>query len=348
MTAVSESSPPQRSRLRDVATRAGVSMQTVSNVLNGRADEMMAETKTRVESALEELNYVPNWQARSLRSQRTRTLALLLLDPDPRFLADPMTDLIISGVGAVARDRGYMLLIHAIRPNDAESTLLLPIKQNRADGALLLLSGKPADRRKFVGLMQNLHRPFVVFENVDDEAVSTVTAENRQGALAMTSHLLGLGHRRIAFIGTETPWPMIEQRFLGYRDALAAANVAFDPGLTRFAGEWDTATGGLLLGELRDEVDPPTALLAGNDLLAIGAIRAVRALGLAVPADFAVVGFDDFAFAEHTDPPLTTVRIPGFEMGHEAASMLIDQIEGIEIPRSRTVWPVELMMRGST
>jgi DNA-binding LacI/PurR family transcriptional regulator len=140
---------------------------------------------------------------------------------------------------------------------------------------------------------------------------------------------------------------MIEQRFEGYRLGLQDAGIAFDPALTRFDGVWEASTGESQVVELLTEKDPPTALLAGNDLLAIGAIKALKQRHVRIPEDFAVAGFDDFAFAEHIDPPLTTVRIPGFEMGYQAAQGLIDGIEGVGRPPARLVLPVEVKIRGS-
>lgn len=336
-----------RPRQKDVAELAGVSVQTVSNVLNARVDEMSLLTKARVEAAMKELNYVPNSQARSLRSQRTNTLAFLLLDPDPRYLADPMTDLIISGVGAVARERGYMVLVQAMLPGELDPRLFLPITQNGADGALLLLSGERELRRRYIKAMQNLSSHFVVFEDVDDPSVDTVTARNHDAAYAMTNHLISLGHERIGFIGTGTPWPMVEQRFEGYKSALRDAGIPFDGALTRFEGEWTAGTGEVGAANLCDEPDPPTSLLAGNDLLAVGAIKLLKARRIRVPEDFAIVGFDDFVFAEHVEPALTTVRVPGFEIGYLAASKLIDGIEGKGAGPTADSLPVELMMRTS-
>ena len=336
-----------RPRLKDVAALAGVSLQTVSNVVNSNAGEMSVQTRQRVQDAMRELNYHPNSQARGLRYQRTNTLAFLLLDPDPLYLADRMTDLIISGVGAVARERGFMVLVHAAQPDQLDHSLFAPIQQNRADGALLMLSGERQMRLRYIDEMKSLTPNFVVFEDVDDDSVASVTADNRHGSYVMTRHLLESGHRRIAFIGSRIPWPMIEQRLAGYREALTDSGVLFDPTLTRFEGEWHADTGHRLMTELRTAANPPTAVLAGNDLLAIGAVKALKQLGLRVPQDCAVVGFDDFDFAEHTDPALTTVRVPGFEMGHRAATKLIDRIEGKDHEPHTITLPVEPVIRAS-
>lgn len=336
-----------RTRLRDVAALAGVSVQTVSNVVNRRVKEMSPETRQRVEEAMQKLHYYPNSQARGLRHNKTNTLAFLLLDPDPKYLADPMTDLLISGVGAVARERGYMLLVHASHPDQLDHGLFMPIHQNRADGALLLLSGNLSMRIRYIEEMKKLSSDFIVFENVEDSSVATVVADNRRGAYELTRRFIDAGHRRIAFIASENTWPMIEQRFVGYKEALQDSRLAFDPALTRFEGDWDASTGGRLMEQLCSEPDPPTALLAGNDLFAVGAIKALKDRGMHVPGQMAVAGFDDFAFAEHTDPSLTTVRIPGFEMGHYAATKLIDRLEGKDESPNSVTFPVDVKIRRS-
>ena len=150
---------PPRPTMRHVAARAGVSAQTVSNVVNGRVHLMTEETRERVASVITDLGYHPNSAARGLRSARTHTLAFLVLDQDARFLADPMTDLIIAGIGDVARDRGYGVLIQAGRPDQESDALLTPLLEHRADGAFLFLSGEPAVRRWYVQRVVELRSP---------------------------------------------------------------------------------------------------------------------------------------------------------------------------------------------
>jgi DNA-binding LacI/PurR family transcriptional regulator len=324
-----------------------VSIQTVSNVVHSRTASMTPETRQRVLAAMQTLQYHPDSQAQGLRSRRTSTLAFLLLDPDPRYLADPMTDLVISGVGAVARERGYAMLVHAGRPDRFDYGLFDPLQQNRVDGALLMLSGERSVRMRYVKEAQRLTPNFVLFEDVDDASVTTVTADNRRGAYDLTCRLAAQGHRRIGFLASAVSWPMIEKRFAGYRTALDDAGLRFDPALTRFAGDWHPATGMTLTFELCDEADPPTALLAGNDLLAVGAVKAAKERGLSVPQDIAIAGFDDFEFSEYTDPPLTTLHVPGFEMGHLAATKLIERIEGNSEEPTATMLPVSVVARAS-
>lgn len=330
--------------MRDVAARADVSVQTVSNIVNARFHLMGDETRARVEQAMSELGYHPNLAARALRSARAETLCFLLLDEGNQFLADPMTDLVIAGVGDVARERGYGLLIRAALPDEPDPSLLKPLLEHRADGALLFLSGEPELRRWYVTRLAELGFPFVLLETADRPGVMTVSAADRDGARALTEHLIAAGHKRIAFLTSAVPWPMLEQRLLGYHDALDAAGLR---PMVFSGGTWTPASGAALGSRILGERRPPTAMMCGNDLLALGVIRSVRERGLTVPDDVAVTGFDDFQFAEYTDPPLTTVRIPGYDIGRTAGEALVDLLEGRPRRRRHHVLPVELKLRAS-
>ena len=330
--------------MRDVAARADVSVQTVSNLVNQRFHLMGQDTRIRVEQAMTELGYHPNVAARTLRSARTETLCFLLLDEGSRFLADPMTDLVIAGIGDVARDRGYGLLIRAARPREPDPSLVRPLLENRADGAFLFLSGEPELRRWYVARLVELGFPFILLEPSDDQQIFTVTADDRDGARRLTEHLIAAGHERIAFLTTMVPWPMLEQRMLGYRDALDDAGL--EP-MVLTGGTWTPTSGAEQASRLLSWSEPPSAMMCGNDLLALGAIRAVREWGLKVPDDVAVTGFDDFDFAQFADPALTTVRVPGYDIGRAAGEALVDVIEG-GVPADRqVVLPVELELRES-
>lgn len=330
--------------MRDVAARADVSVQTVSNIVNARFHLMGDDTRARVEQAMSELGYHPNLAARALRSARAETLCFLLLDEGNQFLADPMTDLVIAGIGDVARERGYGLLIRAALPDEPDPSLLKPLLEHRADGALLFLSGEPELRRWYVTRLVELGFPFVLLETADRTGVMTVSAADRDGARALTEHLIAAGHKRIAFLTSAVPWPMLEQRLLGYHDALDAAGLR---PMVFAGGTWTPASGAALGSRILDERRAPTAMMCGNDLLALGVIRSVRERGLTVPDDVAVTGFDDFQFAEFTDPPLTTVRIPGYDIGRTAGEALVDVLEGRPRRRRRHVLPVELKLRAS-
>jgi DNA-binding LacI/PurR family transcriptional regulator len=336
--------------MKDVAASAGVSLQTVSNFVNGRLDQMSEDTQKRVKSALERLDYHPDVSAQGLRSARTRTLGFLVLDEHQAFLADPLTAQLIAGVGDVARESRFGILIQGGSPLAASDELLAPFNERRIDGAFVLLTGDPEVRRSHIERLRDGGHQFVLFDEVvDDASIPTVRAAERDGGRRLTEHLLESGHRRIAFVAARVPWAVLEQRFLGYADALEKAGIEPTTELALFqARGYGPADGADLVRQLLAKPDPPTAIIGGSDLLALATMRVVRDLGLRVPDDVAVAGFDDFAFAALVDPPLTTVAVPGYEMGRAAAAMLIERLNGQPSLVQQSVFGVELKIRDST
>lgn len=342
-------SKPGRPTMRQVAELAGVSVQTVSNHVNGRYQYMAEDTRRRVAAAMRELGYHPNVTARGLRSAETRTLGFLVLDQHARFLADPLTDLIIAGVGDVAREQGYGILIQSASPTEGPDDLLAPVLQSRVDGAFLLLSGERAVREQTIRRVGEATRNFVVFDELvrEGEAMS-VRAADRDGGRMIAEHLIERGHERIAFIGAEVPWAVVEQRRLGFDEALAAAGIKLDPGLMRLEAGWEPGSA-VPIAEALLAADPrPTAIACSTDLLALATMHTALRLGLEVPGDVAVCGFDDFPFSQFTHPALTTVRIPAYDMGREAARILIDHMGGNGAKTEQVEFEVELMVRAST
>lgn len=337
-----------RTTMKDVAEAAGVSLQTVSNYVNGRLDQMAEPTRQRVEDAMQALAYHPNVSARGLRSARTRTLGFLVLDEHSSFLADPLTDLIMAGIGDVARARRFGILIQAAEPGSETTELLAPIFERRVDGAVVVLSGAPEVRLRHIERLGELGTPFVIFdETLDDTAVLSVRAADRDGSRRLTEYLISKGHRRIAFLAARVPWAVVEQRHLGYQDALRSAGIRRSPSLELFEAGWEPAGGAAMVEKLFSRARPPTAVMCGSDLLAVAAVHELRKRGLRVPEDVAVTGFDDFAFSAFVNPPLTTVAVPAYAMGRQAAEMLIDELEGRDPLVRQVVFSVDLRLRES-
>lgn len=334
--------------MRDVADLAQVSLQTVSNVIHGRYDEMSPATRDRVLAAMESLGYRANLAAASLRSQRVRTIAVLVLDEHTEFLADPLMDLLIAGVADIARDRGYGVLIQGARPGRHDESFLRSTREGRADGIIVQLSGTPAVRRSLIDEARALGVDVVV---IDEEGlpadVMGVRAEQASGMRALTERLIAQGHRRFAFIGARMPWAVVEQRVAGFREAIAAAGLTVEEDRILLEAGFEASEGETLAARLLALPDRPTALMCSSDLQAAGALRAVKSAGLRIPEDVAVTGFESFSFSAYLEPPLTTVRVPAYEMGQRAARMLIDRVEGQEAGHPHLVLPTELVLRGS-
>jgi len=334
--------------MRDVADAAGVSLQTVSNLVNGRTNQMTPETSSRIRGVMDDLGYHPNFAARGLRSSRSRTFGFLILDDSSRFLADPMTDLFMSGLGDVLRDQGYALLIQASLQDNPIEQLLQPVHEGRVDGAVVFLSGPASMRARYIQQLRKLSAPVLLLQEHElaEADLPGLSADDFGGARDLCRHLIERGHRRIGFLTAEHRWSAIEARFSGYLAAHAEADLTADPEHAVWRGGFDPLSASESAGALLDLRSRPTAIMCANDLIALGVLKAARDRGLRVPADLAVTGFDDFDFAAAVLPALTTVAIPGYEMGRLAARVMIDSGAGGG-SRAQHRFPTELRVRES-
>lgn len=332
--------------MRDVAKRAGVSLQSVSNVLNGRTSQMREETRQRILESIRELNYQPNVQARGLRLQCTNTVAFLTIDPAARFLSDPFHVAILSGMVDTLRQQDYGLLVQGFHPDQAGGAFQRLVHQRRFDGAVVHLSGSPDRRAEHIRELEGTGCPFVLIEDRAESPTSAcVLADDRGGAADAVAFLQAEGHQRIGFLATDRLWPAVEKRAAGYEEAIRSGGGSWSK---VWEVERETVEGARKAVEsiLRDDAGI-TAILCANDVLAVGAIQAARALGRKVPADLSIIGFDDFDFARFVDPPLTTVALPGVEMGARAAELLLAYIKDGRFDTPEAVFPTKLLRRGS-
>ncbi len=336
----------RRSTMRDVATQAGVSLQTVSNFVNGRFDQMSDATRTRVASTMESLQYRTNVAAASLRSQRSRTLSVLVLDEQSTFLADPLTHLLIAGVNDVAKEHSYGVLIELGQGGVSPDDFLASVKQGRADGAVIQLYGAKALRNRYLVQAHQAGAPIVVVDEIGlPQGTMAVRATQEAAAFELTKMLIDDGRTRIAFIGDVVAWAGNEQRLAGYRSALRRSGLAVDKSLIRLDALGQALEGERLAREVLTTQDPPSAIMCSSDLLAAGVLRAARAARLRVPRDLAITGFDDSPFASCLDPSLTTVSIPAYEMGRHAAAMLIASIQGESVDAAQVALPATIVRR---
>lgn len=328
-----------RLTIRDVARQAGVSHQTVSRVINGDAT-VTPETRTKVDAAITKLGYQPNAIARSLAKGRTRMLA---------YLAPNLTDYtfarIVEGAEAEARQQGYFL-ISSSAPDEATFAALINelVPSRRIEGLLVM---NPYIDQRCQHLPPRFPTVLIGSETHPGDEADSVKLDDEGAARAATEHLIALGHRRIAMI----TGPLIEDctrdRIVGYRAALMAAGLPIDAGLT-IEGDWSASSGHTAFAQLFDRAAPPTAIFAQNDRMALGALRAARDRGLAVPEQIAVIGIDDMPLASYFDPPLTTMRQDMFAIGRTAAQLLIRAVERPHAERQHLRLPATLLVRQST
>jgi DNA-binding LacI/PurR family transcriptional regulator len=331
-----------RPSIKDVAERSGVSYKTVSRVINGHPDVNPA-TRQRVAAVVAELGYQPDPAARSLRRGRVQALRLLLVRRHERFLTEPFLDEVVSGIVDQAARAGYALMLEVVGPQDADSPSLSNTER-RVDGTLLV------DGRRVSPLLpalEQMNAPWVVLPTrpLRDD-IGWVYADFRGGAAQIIDHLLNLGHRRITHLTGRLALPE-RDRLTGYRQALAAADIPVDPKLVVAAGHLRHHGYAAMEKLLARQVDF-TAVFAVNDLTALGAMECLQRRGLRVPEDVSVAGFDDIYLAPYASPPLTTLRLPAYEMGVAAAEIAIAAVEGeAPFPAGRE-FPVALCPRAST
>jgi DNA-binding LacI/PurR family transcriptional regulator len=331
-----------RPNIKDVAERGGVSYKTVSRVVNRHPDVNPA-TRLRVEMAVAELGYQPDPAARSLRRGRVQALRLLLVRRYERFLTEPFLDEVVSGIVDQSTRAGYALMLEVVGPRDTDSPGLHSAER-RVDATLLI------DGRRLSPLLPPPDRvaaPWVVLPTRparDD--VGWVYADFRGGAVQVVNHLLGLGHRRIAHLTGRLTLPE-RDRLTGYRLALEAAGIRIDPQLVVAAGHL-RHHGYAAMEKLLARTADFTAVFAVNDLTALGAMECLQRRGIRVPEDVSIAGFDDIYLARYAAPPLTTLRLPAYEIGVAATEMAIAAVEGSSLFPDGREFPVALCPRAST
>jgi LacI family transcriptional regulator len=310
----------RRPTIREVAARAGVSHQTVSRVINGR-EEVAPDTRRRVRAAIRELQYVPSPLARGLMGSRTHSLGMVTADVTDHFFAEA-----IAGAELETRRRGYYLIVASVE-GEAEDELayLRLMLERRVEGLIVARPQVPLTLEQLPPAAERV--PLVSIGSPEVSGFVAVDVDNRSGGFEATSLLLAHGHRAIATITGPSEWPSARERLEGYRSALREAG-AYDERLVEAAPDWGLESGQEALARLLSRAAGFTAVFAHSDLLALGAIRELRARGLSVPDDMSVVGYDDIPVAGFVDPPLTTVRQPMREVGALAAKLLLDHISG--------------------
>jgi len=305
--------------IKDVAFRAKVSIQTVSNVVNGRP-VVVENTRQRVLKAIKELGYQPNASARSLRTRRTKTIALVVIASERGYLVSaPYLDHAISGIIDGARDEGYFILLYSVQPGQSAQALDDLYGQQRIDGAIV--ASAQLDE-PFVDELACGPVPFVLLERpVSGVRAASVRAKSRQGGAQGVRYLTGRGYSQIAFVGGLPSWASAIERLEGYRQGMIEAGLQDQ--IRVVAGDWSLESGRRAALELLHGSEPPDAIFAANDVMAIGVLQAARELGLSTPGNVAVMGYDDFYTASLVSPALTTIRMPAYELGLKAAELML-------------------------
>lgn len=328
--------------IKDVAARAGVSPSTVSRVI-GDSSRISEETKERVREAMEFLNYHPNAFARGLVTNTAGAIGILIPPSMQEFFINPFFSELMSGVSEVARRTGYDTVLSTSGRSE-EEVLDSMIRGRRVDGVLLLRNrtNDPAVER-----VVREHFPATLLGRpAPDTPIAYVNNDNVQAAYEATLHFVRLGHTRIGFLGGAEDFLMTSDRLQGYKQALHESGLNADERL--IVSSFFLEQGGYLgMMRLLALSDRPTAILASDDVLAFGAMRAAGELGYRLPEDLAIIGFNDIRLAELANPSLTSVRVHMHELGEAAADLLIAQIQDRNIVPGHKIVDTSLIVRHS-
>jgi LacI family transcriptional regulator len=327
--------------MADVAARAGVSVATVSRALSGDPKRVSAPVLQRIVDAAEELDYIPNNLARNMRSGSSRILGLVISD-----IGNPFFTAVARGVEDVAQRHGYSLVLsNTDESPDREAASLGVMAAERAAGLIIATTNENGTAlRRFADMGMAI---VAIDRHIVDLPTDSVVVDNESASNEAVTHLVRLGHRRIAIIGGPSDADTARERMRGYERALQDARIGLDPAITRH-GDFRETAGLTMTRELLDLADPPSAIFAVNNLTTIGVLGALRERGVEVPADISVVGFDDIPTAELLDPPLTVVQQPTYRVGVRAADLLIRRLREPDAAVKEVVLSARLIVRGST
>lgn len=332
--------PVVAATMKDVALQANVSTATVSRALMN-PEKVSQATRNRVEQAALEVGYLPQMQGRNMKRNESRTI--LVIVPD---ICDPFFSEVIRGIEVTAAAQGYLVLIgDCAHQNQQEKTFIDLIITKQIDGMLLLGSRLPFDAS--IEEQRNLPPMVMANEFAPELGLPTVHIDNLTASFDAVNYLHELGHQRIACIAGPEEMPLCHYRLQGYVQALRRSGVTVDPHyITR--GDFTFEAGARALDQLLMLPKPPTAVFCHSDVMALGALSQAKRRGLKVPDDLSIIGFDNISLAEFSDPPLTTVSQPRYQIGREAMLLLLEQLQGHNVSSGSRLLECELILRGST
>jgi len=325
--------------IADVARAAGVSVSTVSHVVNSTR-RVAPQTALAVQTVIDAIGYRPNALARSLKTASTRSVGIAVSTVSNTYFSD-----IICAIESECAKLGMMVFLSDTQDDpDRELAVLTALHQRRVDGVILAPSD--AASRQGLDYLRRAGIPSVLVDRMPDPTFDQVGVNNREAMSGLVDHVLAFGHRRIGYVGGAAGFETTRERIAGYRDSLGRLGVAIDSSLVT-TGNCTTAAATAATETLLALADPPTAIVAGNNLATIGAMRALGAHGLRVPRDISIVGFDDFEWADCFEPRLTLVAQPCEDIGRLAASQLIERIGSPEGPPQTIRLATRLVVRES-
>jgi LacI family transcriptional regulator len=329
--------------IKDVAKKAGVGVGTVSRVFN-RSPLVSQKTQDKVLAAAHELGYYPDASARRLVRGTTRTIAFIERHAASHPFVDAFSAEVLRGIHGVISQAGYHVLIEPSIPGDVgDRRIIQLIREKHADG--IIISGPRFDDPIF-NILSEEYIPVVLQGQLPDRGLPCVDADNLEGSLTATQHLINLGHQQIGMISNGPyAYTAAQTRRQGYQQAMQAAGLTWQAEWIQ-TGAFTPESGYIAMQKLLAE--EITAVFVASDTVALGAYQAIKEAGKQIPEDLAVIGFDDIPWAAYFSPPLTTVRLPARDIGRQAAHLLITLLEKHPAQTSDVLLPTRLILRSST
>jgi len=325
--------------IAEIARVAGVSVSTVSRALSNNDYPLKEETRNRILKLAQEMGYQPNLVARSLQNSRSRLVGIVV-----DRIQNPFSAATVQGIQDGLQSARYSISIaYSNRDQNLAVEAIHSFYSRQVDGVIIINSWLHTYNDPVLAMQD---RPFVFVNRRFEHFIhNCVGPGDRCGAQLATQHLVDMGHRRIGYINGLEDWIESQNRLSGYRDVLEKNGIPVEEALICH-GDWGVDSGFQVTRDLLAQEEPPTAIFAANDMMALGAMYAIQEAGLIIPKDIAVVGYDDRDFAAWIRPALTTVRMPAYEMGLAAARLLLEQIAGEELEDATQV-PGILIVRES-
>ncbi len=330
--------------IKDIARVAGVSVTTVSRALNGYSD-VNQKTRKRIEEVAKELNYSPNTVARSLVMKKSKTIGLLVSDMNREGVKDNFTFEVLCGINEASANSDYdLVLFSTTSTKQSQKTYTQLCRERRVDG--VILQGIKMNDPYLQEVVESDIPCVLVDIPQESDTVGYVTTDNVEGAKKAVAHLIKHGHTNIAMINGHEKADVSMRRLQGYLEAINEEELPFRQDWIR-NGEFKEKVAEEVAMELLTANPDITAVFCASDLMALGVLRAIKAIGKKVPEDIAVIGYDDIMLASYSNPSLSTIRQDKFKLGYEAAILLIDMLEGKEQSHSRII-DTQLIIREST
>jgi LacI family transcriptional regulator len=331
--------------IKDLAKAAGVSITTVSRALNGYSD-VSDKTRIRIKKLADELSYRPNAQAQSLVLKKTKTIGVIMSEIKRSNGKDSLSFEVLCGINDRASELNYDILLFSTNPNKQfKKTYSDLCRERNVDGAILQgLKINDVYLKEVVN--QSLFPCVLIDIPLTGDWVGHVTSDNIHGAREAMKHLIGLGHRRIAMINGYVEADVSHQRLSGYMLALQEAAILYDPILV-LDGRFTEEGGKAAMHEIIEKHPDVTAVFCASDLMALGAMEAAEQADRAIPESISIIGYDDISLASYCSPKLTTVHQEKYELGYQAAQLLIEMLEGRQV-RHKVMLNSELIVRDST